>query len=139
MKYVVSSPEMSSFDDDFFGCDDMKEGYSWCCVYYKENIIFQDGSKWIFLKDKVVTEYHPIDPSRYFDNYKKTFFVKDGYVNILMENFFTKEQLESEYSEGDFITEEKSELKIKILKSPKEKPKRDKIEIVEVENSIDID
>ena len=73
----------------------------------------------------------------YFDNQKNTFFVKNGYVNILIENYFTTEQLENQFSESDFITEEKHELKIKILKSPNDKPKREKM--VEVESDIYID
>jgi YD repeat-containing protein len=124
LKYVVPSPKISSFDDDFFGCDDMREGYSDFCVYYKSNIIFQGYDKWIFLNDKIVTEFHPMGNFPYFDNQKKTFFVKGDYVNILSENFFTEEQLESEYSKSDFITEEKHEIKFKIRKFPKDKTKK---------------
>lgn len=92
-------------------------------VIYIENAILWKGFKWIFEKDRIVTEFRPpMRTSFYFDNQQKIFFVKDGYVNFLTENFFTEEQLESEFSEGDFITEEKNELKIKILKSPKGKP-----------------
>ncbi|WP_338769427.1 hypothetical protein WAF17_09820 [Bernardetia sp. ABR2-2B] len=137
LKYIVPSPEIISFDNDYIGCNDRREGYSDFCVYYKENIIFHGYDKWIFLNDKIVTEFHPMGNFPYFDNQQKTFFVKDGYVNILRENFFTTEQLENELSEGDFESEEKREIKIKILKSSKDKPKREKI--VEVENSIDID
>ncbi len=137
LKYVVPSPKTGSFDDDFFGCDDMREGYSDFCVYYKGNMIFYGYDKLIFLKDKIVTEFQPMGNFPYFDNQQKIFFVKNGYVNIVSEDLMTKEQLQNEFTEGDFESEEKRELKVKILKSPKDKPKKIKEEIIEVENEID--
>uniref|UniRef100_UPI0025C6EA4C hypothetical protein n=1 Tax=Bernardetia sp. TaxID=1937974 RepID=UPI0025C6EA4C len=138
VKYVVPSPVVMLFNNkNFVGCNDVSEGYSCCCVYYQGDTIFQDGSKWIFLKDKVITEYHPMGKFPNFDNYKKAFFVRDGYVNIIVENVITKEQLKNPFLEGDFESEEKREIKIKILKSPADTPKKE--EIIEVENDIELD
>lgn len=128
--YFIISPEIVSFERDYLNssCSDWNEGQLDFCVYYKQDTMFHGFQKWIFEKDRIVTEFRPpMRTSFYFDNQQKIFFVKDGYVNFLTENFFIEEQLENEFSEGDFITEEKNELKIKILKSPKDKPKREKI------------
>ncbi|WP_375559572.1 hypothetical protein ACE193_17795 [Bernardetia sp. OM2101] len=109
------------------------------CVHYNENRVFYNGNHWIFEKDKIINEFHPMGIFPNFDNYKKTFFVKNGYVNIVSEDLMTREQLENEFTHGDFESKEKHELKIKILKSPKDKIKKVKEEIIEVENEIEID
>ena len=102
---------------------------------YTENTIYDNWTKWTFKKEKIVMKFTAVGNFPHVKNLSCSFFIKNGYVHILTENYSEQKSLQSELAQSDFITEEKNELKIKILKSPKEKPKREKI--VEVENDID--
>ncbi len=96
------------------------------CVYYKKNTIVHLSQKWIFYKKKVTCENMP---SFHFpekvDIQMNTFFIKDGYVHIIRENILTQEGYENEYCLTDFLMTEKHELRLRILKSPKDKPVRE--------------
>ncbi|AFM04987.1 hypothetical protein Fleli_2625 [Bernardetia litoralis DSM 6794] len=102
----------------------------------EDNTTLYYNSKWTFYKDKITTENMP---SYHFpekvDIQRHTISIEDDYVVFTKENILTKEGYENEYCMTDFLMTEKHEIKFKILKSPKDKPKREKI--VKVENDID--
>ncbi|WP_375559571.1 hypothetical protein ACE193_17790 [Bernardetia sp. OM2101] len=94
------------------------------CFYYTKDSIFAIEYIWVFQKDKIIRKAYLIGEDFEVQNLVKMFFIKDGYVHILIENYHTQDYIDSHSWSYDFIMEEKHEIKLKIIKSPKDKPRK---------------
>ncbi len=132
---IINSSKIidASFDSTLYfkGSDSFSHNF----YNYTENTIYDIWTKWTFKKDRIEMKFTAVGNFPHVKNLSSAFFVKNGNVHILTENYSDQKSLQSELAQSDFITEETNEVKIKILKSPKDKPKQEKI--LELENDID--
>ena len=95
----------------------------WMCFYYNKDSIFAIDDIWIFQKDKIIKKKRILDESTEIENLVKTYYIKDDYLYILIENYHTQGERKGFALYYDFIMEEKHEVKFKIRKVPKDKTK----------------
>lgn len=99
------------------------DGSSLLCFYYRGDSIFAIDDIWIFQKDKITKKKRILDESTEIENLVKTYYIKDDYLHILIENYHTQGKRDGFALYYDFIMEEKHEIKFKIRKVPKDKTK----------------